>query len=91
MDKAENTPASGAMETRDLTIAGMGCDNCARKLDRALRAKDGVKDVRVDSIAGRATVTFDPARTNIAELQEVVVKSGYRAGAVQMVSIPPQS
>jgi copper chaperone CopZ len=90
MDKVENTPSVGALETRNLTIAGMGCDNCARKLDRALRAKDGVKEVRVDSIAGRATVTFDPARTNIPELQEVVVKSGYRAGAVELASKPPQ-
>ena len=91
MDKAEHTPSAGALETRELTIAGMGCDNCARKLDRALRAKDGVKDVRVDSIAGRATVTFDPARTNIPELQAVVVKRGYRAGAVELASNPPRS
>jgi copper chaperone CopZ len=90
MDKAENTPIGGALETRELTIAGMGCDNCARKLDRALRAKDGVKEVRVDSIAGRATVTFDPSKTNIPELQEVVVKSGYRAGAVEQVPKPAQ-
>jgi Cu+-exporting ATPase len=90
MDKSENTPASGALETRELTIAGMGCDNCARKLDRALRATDGVKEVRVDSIAGRATVTFDPARTTIPQLQQVVVKSGYRAGAVELASNPPR-
>jgi copper chaperone CopZ len=90
MDKAENTQSGGALETHHLTIAGMGCDNCARKLDRALRATDGVKEVRVDSIAGRATVTFDPTRTNIPELREVVVKSGYRAGAVELASNPPR-
>jgi copper chaperone CopZ len=77
------------LETREITIAGMGCDNCARKLDRALRAKDGVKEVRVDSVAGRATVTFDPSKTNIPELQEVVVKSGSRAGAVEVASNRP--
>ena len=83
MDNNENADGPEVLETRDLVIAGLGCDNCARKLDRALRAKDGVKEVRVDSIAGRATVTFDRTRTNIPELQEVVVKSGYRAGAVE--------
>jgi copper chaperone CopZ len=46
--------------------------------------------VRVDSIAGRARVTFDPSKTNIPELQEVVVKSGYRAGAVELASNPPR-
>lgn len=83
MDNIENAGQAEVLETRELVIAGMGCDNCARKLDHALRAKDGVKEVRVDSIAGRATVTFDQTRTNIRELQEVVVKSGYRAGAVE--------
>jgi P-type Cu+ transporter len=82
MDKAENAGTGRAVETRELTIAGMGCDNCVRKLERALRAKDGVKEVSVDGIAGRAKVTFDPTRTNIPELQQVVAKSGYRAGAV---------
>ena len=62
----------------------MGCENCVRKLEQALRAKDGVKEVRVDGIAGRATVTFDRTRTNIPELQEVITKSGYRAGAIEV-------
>jgi len=82
MDNAERAQSEGAVETRDLVIAGMGCDNCVRKLERALRATDGVKEARVDGIAGRATVTFDPARTNVPELQQVVAKSGYRADAV---------
>ena len=89
MDKIENADMAEVLETRDLIIAGMGCDNCARKLDRALRATDGVKEVRVDSIAGRATVTFDRTKTSIPELQEVVVKSGYRAGAVEPSSNRP--
>jgi copper chaperone CopZ len=53
-----------------------------RKLERAFRAKDGVAEVSIDGIAGRAKVTFDPTRTNLAQLQEVIAKSGYRAGAV---------
>ena len=88
MNNIENAGSAELLQTRELTIAGMGCDNCARKLDRALRAIDGVKEVRVDSIAGRATVTYDRSRTSIPALQEVVVKSGYRAGAVELASKP---
>ena len=84
MDKAENVQGAEALETRDITIAGMGCDNCVRKLERALGAKEGVKAVRVDGIAGKATVTFDRTRTTLPELQEVISKSGYRAGAVEL-------
>ena len=83
MDRIEKTHAAPVLETRELVVAGMGCDNCARKLERAFRARDGVKDVRVDGIAGRVTVTFDRTRVSIPDLQEVVVKSGYRAGAVE--------
>jgi copper chaperone CopZ len=91
MNNIENAGSAELLETRELTIAGMGCDNCARKLDRALRATDGVKEVRVDSIAGRATVTYDRSKTNIPALQEVVVKSGYRAGAVELAPNHPQA
>ena len=83
MNNVENVQGTEAMETREIKIAGMGCDNCVRKLERALRARDGVKDVRVDGIAGRATVTFDRSRVNIPELHEVIAKSGYRAGAIE--------
>ena len=71
------------LETRELAVTGMGCDNCVRKLERAFRAREGVQDVRVDGIAGRVTVTFDRTKVSIPQLQELVAKSGYRAGAVE--------
>jgi copper chaperone CopZ len=84
MDQVQPVSGTEALETREIKVAGMGCENCVRKLERALRAKDGVREVHVDGIAGRATVTFDRTRTNIPELQEVITKSGYRAGAVEV-------
>jgi P-type Cu+ transporter len=82
MDSIETARPEEALETRELTIAGMGCDNCVRKLERALRAQDGIKEVRVDGIAGRATVTFDRTRIDVPGIEAVIAKSGYRAGAV---------
>ncbi len=84
MDQVQPVQGSEVLETREIKIAGMGCENCVRKLERALRAKDGVKEVHVDGIAGRATITFDRTRTNIPDLQAVIAKSGYRAGAVEV-------
>lgn len=83
MDHQNVLQAAETLDTREIKIAGMGCDNCVRKLEKALRATDGVKEVRVDGIAGRASITFDRTRTNIVALQEVIAKSGYRAGAVE--------
>ena len=82
MEQVEKQQSATVLETRELKIAGMGCDNCVRKLERALRAQDGVKEVHVDGIAGRAAITFDPATIDVPGLQAVVAKSGYRAGAV---------
>ena len=76
-----NVQSEATLETREIKVAGMGCDNCVKKLERALRARDGVKEVQVDGIAGRATITFDRTRTNVPELEDVIAKSGYRAGA----------
>ena len=75
MDEVETKLGAEALETREIKIAGMGCDNCA---------KEGVKEVHVDGTVGRAKVTFDRTRTNIPELHEVIAKSGYRAGAVEV-------
>jgi P-type Cu+ transporter len=83
MDPTPQTQRASVLETRELKVAGMGCDNCVRKLERAFRARDGVKDVHLDGIAGRVTVTFDRTKLGIPELQELVVQSGYRAGAVE--------
>jgi copper chaperone CopZ len=86
MNQGQPIQSTEALETREIKVAGMGCDKCVRKLEKALRSKDGVKEVRVDGIAGRAIVTFDRAQTNLIELQEVITKSGYRAGAVEVQS-----
>ncbi len=83
MDRIEKTQSAPVLETRELKVAGMGCDNCVRKLERAFRARDGVKDVHIDGIAGHVTVTFDPTRVSVPDLQALVAKSGYRAGAVE--------
>ena len=83
MDQSEKTKSAPVLETRELVVAGMGCDNCVRKLERAFRAREGVREVRVDGIAGRVTVTFDRTKVGVPELQELVAKSGYRVGAVE--------
>ena len=73
----ESTNAPGGLQIRDIGIAGMSCDNCARTIERALKAHTGITDVIVDRPAGIARVTFDPAKTNIAAIHDVILKAGY--------------
>ena len=78
----DNSEKESAWETRDIGIQGMTCDNCVRKAEKALRSKPGVKEVRVDRAAARATVTFDRAKTDIPALHDALLQSGYTPAPV---------
>lgn len=65
------------LETRDIGISGMTCDNCVRKVENALSRVQGVKEVRVNRAAALATVTFDTVKTDVPALHDALLKSGY--------------
>jgi Cu+-exporting ATPase len=66
------------METTTLTVGGMHCAGCAKRVERALSGIPGVASSRVDLIAGRAAVDYDPAQTSESALKEAVRAAGYR-------------
>ncbi len=82
MQHTEKTQREEVLETREIGIVGMTCDNCTRKIEKALRGKPGVKEVKVDREAARATVTFDTTQTDIPALHDVLLKSGYQPAPV---------
>ncbi len=82
MRKAEEMQREEVLETRDIGIIGMTCDNCARKVEKALRGTPGVQDVKVDRATARATVTFDTIRTDIPAIHDALLKSGYKPAPV---------
>lgn len=73
------SPEERAMETREIEIDGMTCDNCVRIIERALRTVDGVKEVRVDRAARLATVTYDSRKTDMPTLHDTLLSHGYHA------------
>ena len=62
-----------------LPIDGMTCTSCAARITRAVRKLDGVESVRVDLGSDSAQVAFDPLRTSLAAVTEVVRRAGYEA------------
>ncbi len=68
---------AAAVERRTLPVRGMHCAACVGKVEGALRSVPGVAEVAVNLATERATVTFDPARTDLARLQEAVARAGY--------------
>jgi P-type Cu2+ transporter len=60
-------------------LAGMVCAACAGIIESALRTVDGVLDVGVSAAAQRATVRWDPRRTQPSALIDAVRGAGYDA------------
>ncbi len=61
----------------DLSVTGMTCAACARRVERALVRTPGVVDASVNYATGRATVRYHPDAADRAVLSEAVRAAGY--------------
>lgn len=61
----------------ELKVTGMHCASCALNVERALTAREGVHDARVNLATETASVDYDPAKTTIADLERAVTDAGY--------------
>jgi copper chaperone len=65
------------MERIQLTIEGMTCAHCVRAVRGRLERTPGVKvdDVQI----GSAILEYDPAATNVDDIEEAIADEGYTA------------
>jgi uncharacterized protein HI_0292 len=66
------------MKTITLNIEGMHCGGCVKSLTRVLTELDGVQSADVQ-LEGKANITFDENRVNVAQLIEVIEDAGFDA------------
>ncbi len=71
--------AAQTRESLTLPVLGMTCASCQHHVEEALRATAGVEEARVDLMAHRASVVFDPALTAPEQLVEAIRGAGYDA------------
>jgi copper chaperone CopZ len=67
------------METVELKVEGMDCEGCVKSVTRMLSGVPGVEEVDVSLAGGSARVTYDPARSGVAQLKRAVERAGYKA------------
>jgi copper chaperone CopZ len=67
------------MATLKLTIAGMSCDHCVRRVEKALARVQGVTVTQVS--VGHATVDYNGQPETAAALVQAVDDAGYQAQA----------
>jgi P-type Cu+ transporter len=70
---------SSATESLTLPVLGMTCASCQHHVEEALRATAGVESVRVDLMAHRASVIFDPGLAAPEQLVDAIRRAGYDA------------
>jgi Cu+-exporting ATPase len=62
----------------DLTIIGMTCAACVRRIENALHAVPGVKKATVNLATQRASVLYEPDRATLPDLARAITKAGYQ-------------
>ena len=67
------------MATAEIKIEGMDCEGCVKSVTRMLGGVPGVEKVEVSLAEGKATVTYDPAQSGLAEFKRAVQRAGYGA------------
>ncbi|HEU5352260.1 MAG TPA: heavy metal translocating P-type ATPase [Terracidiphilus sp.] len=71
--------AESTKESLTLPVLGMSCAACQHHVEQALRSTEGVESARVDLMAHRASIVFDPSIAPPETLIESIRSAGYDA------------
>jgi len=82
--------ATASIASCTLDIGGMTCASCVGRVEKALNRVDGVAGAEVNLATEVATVRFDPARVDIAQLSAAVTKAGYTATPRREAAAAPE-
>lgn len=74
--KAPSTQEMATLTRTRLQIEGLGCANCARRVENALISLYGVVAASVDPAAGLALVERNPRLVNVTDLTQAVAGAG---------------
>ena len=59
------------------------CNSCKNRLEKALKATDGVEEAALNLNNKKMKIKFDPAKTNANQLRQVIANTGYDADDVK--------
>ncbi len=79
----KNRMGSGKVETRRIGVKGLTDKANGKTVKKALLTKTGVREVYINRDEGVVTVMFDPALTDVPALNEVILRKGYIASAIE--------
>src|SRR5215218_1720110 len=70
---------SPALTTVDVSfpVTGMTCASCVNRVEKAIGKVPGIERAAVNLATERATVTYDPRQTTVADIAAAVERAGY--------------
>lgn len=74
------SPLGGAergVEKAVISVGGMSCASCVRRVEHALKKIDGVQDASVNLASSRATVSYRPGVAILPAVKKALDDSGY--------------
>src|SRR5829696_10339479 len=82
------THPSPASTTVDVTfpVTGMTCASCVNRVEKAIGKVPGVERAAVNLATERATVSYDPRQTTVADIATAVERAGY--GVIDLPADP---
>jgi copper chaperone CopZ len=81
------TCADGSLSAR-LMVDGLRCASCVWVTEQVLEGTDGVRAAVVSYASGRATLRWDPARTDLPALARRIAALGYRPRPLDAAPTP---
>ncbi len=71
-------PTADDPRTVEFAAQGMTCGSCAARIQKTLAKQEGVSDAEGNYATGRALVTLQPERVDLAQLQQAIDRLGYQ-------------
>lgn len=66
-------------ENVNFKVANMHCQNCANRVEKALKANEAVSEVKVDLESHAVSVSYDGGKTNVEALQKALTDAKFEA------------
>ncbi|MEJ2697089.1 MAG: copper ion binding protein [Candidatus Sulfobium sp.] len=64
------------MAEATIMVDGMSCQHCVMRVKKAVESLAGISDLAVD--VGQVKVTFDESKVQKKEIEDAIVKAGYK-------------
>ena len=67
------------LNTTVIKASSMVCGSCAKTIEKAVTAVDGVSGAQVDLKSKTVEVKYDPAKTSVGSIEDAITNAGYDA------------